>query len=79
MRYIRYTTMALMLGLSACASTPPAAPTLSAAEANIMAHRMAQNELPASAARMSLAIQRYQENETIDPVKMHTTDTASGE
>ncbi len=80
MKMIRYAGIALMvLTLTACATTPPGIGNNSAVAANIKAHRLAKGALPVSTARMALAIQRYNKNESEPPVKMRTTENVSEE
>ncbi len=69
----------LALSLSACASTPTSMPPQNTVSANIRAHMNADGALPASSDRLTLAIKRYNANESVEPVKMHTSEVSSEE
>ena len=68
--------LASLLALpSACASVPAAPVGGSATAANIRAQSQADDVWPVSAKRMGLAIRRYQQNKSLPPASMRTTDS----
>jgi len=67
----------VLLSLVACTSTPSDMGDNSAVAANVRTHTLAKGALPASTARMTLAIRKYNKNKIEPPVNMHTTDSVS--